>query len=200
MHRCQPSLWQPSLWQPSLWQPSLWQPSLWQPSLWPLLLLGCCLFACHAAPEHDDPSVAAQVRRVLGSDLSGPGFAARAAGLERAQAGLRAEFGRLDRWSESPSQLARSQHTAATAPQRLQDGLAAERERLGRLSDTATRLLPTPDTAVGDLAHGLDTTPEALRLDRPPLDEPEDRAHRTHPDDMRPEAPLWPRFWRRLPF
>lgn len=165
-----------------------------------LLLAPLLLAACYATPERDDPRVAATLQRLLAADLSHSGFATRAAGVERAQAGLRSELGRLDRWSESPERLARSQHTAETAPQRLRELAAAEGERLGRLPQAAQALLPGPEAATSNLAQGLDTVPEALRLDRPPLDEPSDRAHRTDPRDVRPEATLWQRIWRRLPF
>lgn len=59
-------------------------------------------------------------------------------------------------------------------------------------------VLPEPRQLGQDLADALVEVPAHAGLLQAPMGEPDDRRHRTDPDDDRPERSLWQRLSRRL--
>lgn len=87
----------------------------------------------------------------------------------------------------------RSEHAAA-------DVAAAVAHEFGRARDLGRVFLPlpSPDRWSVVFAEDLASLGVVLGLDRRPLGEPDDREHRTSPDDERPEKSWWQRLQRRL--
>lgn len=155
--------------------------------------------ACYAAPQADDRSFAASCQRTFAADLSQPGFARRTESIGRGSQGLASELSRSTRLPTAPLPWTVGPAPQTDLPTQLATDLQTEAARLPQLTSSAAALasrLFAPQ-AIGT---ATDTVPTALGLDRAPLGDPDDAEHRTDPSDQQPEATLWQRLRRRLPF
>lgn len=160
----------------------------------PLLLLCCWLSACSTppVPMRAPASPLAAFERVLAIDFR-PASRLPAA-LKRVASGAHHELGRIDRATERGTGLAgelqRLPRAEASAAQLAGD-------ELRRRPDFAA-LAPEPHRLGQDLADALVDVPVHLGFAGAPLDEIDDRRHRTDPHDDRPQRSFWQRLSRRL--
>ncbi len=163
-------------------------------SLSPALLL-LLLSACSSPPVPMRPphSPLAAFERVLALDFR-PASRARWACLPALPGAAANELARAGDLAPSLDGLPNELQRLPSARARGSQLAAAELRRRPDLDG----VLPEPRQLGQDLADALVEVPAHAGLLRPPMSEPDDRRHRTDPDDDRPERSLWQRLSRRL--
>lgn len=164
------------------------------------LLATTLLGACSASPQPRQPELQRVAGRVTAIDLGLQSSVRRLDNLQRRLAEAPGELMRLD-------QLARPQSTSRdsllSAPLRRVAALPTTLARLAggelnRRPEPPAELWRQPQQYARDLAEGVVTAATLLQGSAHPLDESDDRHHRTSPHDDRPEASWLDRIRRRL--
>jgi hypothetical protein len=163
-----------------------------RPSRFALLLV---LAACSAppVPMRAPHSPLTALERVLAIDFRAQSRA-RWASLPELAASAAAE---LARTRDFATGLGKLPDELQRLPAARTDAARLAAAELRRRPDLAP-VVPEPRRLGQDLADALVEAPAHLGLTKPPLGEPDDRRHRTDPDDDRPERSLWQRLSRRL--
>jgi len=165
-----------------------------------LLLL---LPACVAAPTYDDRSVLAGTQRVLALDFGRKATSRRMSTLRQLprMAGIEMKRARdllaLNKNTTlaraAGNELQRTRHLSSQAT-----GVFASEWK--RRPKWPTGVVPTAFEFSRNTANNLDGAIMFLGFDKRPMGELSDKRHRTDHRDVQPEATLWERLRRRLPF
>lgn len=161
--------------------------------------LGCLLAGCYAAPRlQEDRSPVSRVQNVFARDFSTSGWRAHYENVARLLGGAGTEVARIQHLQAGATTLASASQTKVAGMPEKAGSLALSELGRWQRARVPEDLEPSPERWAATLADRLASVPRFLRLDRRPLNEPDDLEHRTDPHDERPEATFWERVWRRL--